>query len=175
MTYRYGRDWHKDQQRPIQEIDEAEARRRFVDGPQLSVSRVSQGQGVPDYTLILGADANHVRVRHYDAQGSIVQTLDWTTLPGEERLFMNGYSVHVYADEATGPQAFHQSVAHKTWVFRPDGTVTCREVVKPVPDARVTEYRDVDVSGNWRERPAFGDWDRFGEHPAPQTAPPTTP
>lgn len=167
MTYRYGRDWNVELKKPIGEIDEAAARQRFADGPQLAVSRIADGQSVPDYTLILGVDGSHVRVRKYDVNGSVTEVFDYSFVEGEERLFMDNYKVYVYADDASTPQAFNQSVAHKAWVFRQDGTATCREVVKPMPDARVSEYRDLDVAGNWRARPAFGDWDRFGEQPEP--------
>lgn len=174
MTYRYGRDWNVELKKTISEIDESAARQRFVDGPQLAVSRVADGESVPDYTLVLGAGGSHVRVRHYDANGSVVEVFDYSSVDGDDRLFMDNYKVYVYADEATTPQTFNQSVAHKAWVFGPDGTATCREVVKPMPDARISKYRDLDVSGNWRARPAFGDWDRFGEHPEPQSGPPAT-
>lgn len=167
MTYRYGRDWNIELKKPINEIDEQAAAQRLQDGPQLSVSKISEGRTVPDYTLVLGVDGSHVRVRKYDQNGSVLEVFDYSFVEGDERLFMDNYKVYVYPDEASTPQTFSQSVAHKSWVFRTDGTATCREVVKPMPDARVTEYQDVDVSGNWRDRPAFGDWDRFGEHPEP--------
>ncbi|MGA4668340.1 hypothetical protein ACPCG0_00845 [Propionibacteriaceae bacterium Y1923] len=166
-TYRYGHDWNLSLKKPINEIDELSARRRFADGPQLSVSKVEEGRAVPDFTLILGVGGTHVRVRKYDANGSITQTFDYSFRAGEDRLFLDNYKVHVYPDDAAGPLGFMESVAHKAWVFREDGTATCREVVKPAPDARITQYRNFDVSGHWRSRPAFGDWDTFGDHPEP--------
>lgn len=167
MTYRYGHTWNVRRGHPVEEVDEVGARALFESGPQLSVSRIEEGQTVPDYTLILGVEGSHVRVRRYDANGSITETFDYSFREGEERLFLDNYKVYVYPDDAASPQSFMDSVAHKAWVFREDGTATCREVVKPAPDARITEYRDLDVSGNWRARPAFGDWDAFGEHPEP--------
>lgn len=172
MSYRYGRDWNVRLREPVDEIDEATARQRFVDGPQLSVSRMGERGAVPDYTLILGAGGGHVRVRVYDDNGSVVETFDWAAgddQAADDQLFLSNYKVYVYPEGATRPQTFRNAVAHKAWVFWPDGTATCREVVEPVPEARVTEYRDLDVAGHWRARPAFGDWDRFGQHPAPRT------
>jgi hypothetical protein len=170
MTYRYGHDWNVRMSQPIDEIDEAAARDRFVSGPQLSVSKVPEdGAAVPVYTLVLGPGGGHVRVARYDANGSVVETYDYSHVEGEERLFLDNHKAYVYADDAAGPQRFSQSRAHKAWVFRPDGTATCREVVKGIDDARVSEYHELDVSGHWRERPAFGDWDVFGEAPEPST------
>lgn len=167
MAYRYGHDWNVRRRHPVDEVDEATARRRFDEGPQVAVSRLDDGGSVPVYTLILGPRGGHVRVRRYDANGSVVETYDYSEVDGEDRLFLDNYKRWVYADGATGPQRFSQCVAHTSWVFRLDGTATCREVVKGLPEARVSEYRDVDVSRHWRDRPAFGAWDPFGEHPEP--------
>lgn len=170
MTYRYGLKWNVRRGHPVEEIDEAAARTRFETGPELSVSRVAEGRTVPDYTLALGPGGSHVRVLRYDENGSTVEIFDYAQREGEDRLFLDNYKVYVYEEDATRPRTFSQAVAHKAWVFREDGTATCREVVKPMPDARITEYRDLDVTGNWRDRPAFGDWDRFGDHAEPVSA-----
>lgn len=167
MTYRYGLKWNVRRGHPVEEIDEATARERFATAPQLSVTRIAEGQQVPDYTLTLGPEGSHVRVVTYDENGSVVEVFDYAFVEGDDRLFMDNYKAYVYPDGATKPLSFMESVAHKAWVFREDGTATCREVVKPMPDARISEYRDLDVSGNWRVRPAFGDWDLYGEHPEP--------
>lgn len=167
MTYRYGHTWHAKLKKPTSEIDESTARQRFADGPQLAVSRVAGGADVPDFTLLLGVDGSHVRVQRYDANGSVVEIYDYSFVDGDERLFMSNYTVYVYADEASTARTLGQAVAHKSWVFWQDGTATCREVVKPIPDARISHYRDLDVSGHWRARPSFGDWDGYGEHPEP--------
>lgn len=167
MTYRYGLKWNVRRGHPVEEIDEATARERFREGPQFSVSRITHGRTVPDYTLSMQPGGTHLRVLKYDEFGSTVEIFDFSEREGDDRLFMNGYAVYVYPDDETRPRTFSQAVAHKSWVFREDGTATCREVVKPQPDARISEYRDLDVSGHWRERPAFGEWDGFGEHPEP--------
>lgn len=168
MTYRYGTDWNIRLHQPIDEIGEPAARERFQTGPQVSVSKVDAGAGaVPAYTLILGPGGSHVRVRLYDAQGSVVETYDYSQVEWEERLFLDNYKQWVYPDDAAGPQRFSRSVAHKAWVFRQDGTATCRERVKGTPQDRVSEHRDLDLAGHWRDRPTFGDWDSFGEQPEP--------
>lgn len=167
MTFRYGLKWNVRRGRPVEEIDEAAARVRFLVGPEFSVSRVTQGATVPDYTLRVLPEGSHVRVEKYDKFGSTIEVFDFSQREGEDRLFMDNYTSYVYAEDVTSPRTFSQSVAHKSWVFREDGTATCREVVKPLLDARITEYRDLDLSGHWRARPTFGDWDRFGEHPEP--------
>lgn len=99
-----------------------------------------------------------------------MEVYDYSVVDGDDRLFMDNHKLYVHTDEASTAQTFSQSVAHKGWVFRQDGTATCREVVKLMPDARISEYGDLDVSGHWRGRPAFGDWDGYGEHPEPSGA-----
>ncbi len=168
MTYRYGHDWNVRMAQPIYEIDEPAARERFLTGPQLSVSKVpDESTAVPAYTVVLGPGGSHVSITLYDSNGSVVETYDYSQVEGEERLFLDNYKVYVYADDARGPQRFSQSAAHKAWVFRPDGTGTCREVVRGIEDARVSSYQDLDVSRHWRVRPTFGDWDGFGQTPQP--------
>ncbi|WP_143553951.1 hypothetical protein [Serinicoccus sp. CUA-874] len=58
-------------------------------------------------------------------------------------------------------------MGNKGWVFRQDGTADCREAIKGLPEVKITRYSDLDMSGHWRERPVWGDWNRFGEHPEP--------
>lgn len=48
MTYRYGLKWNVRRGHPVEEIDEAVARQKFADGPQLSVSKITDGRSVPD-------------------------------------------------------------------------------------------------------------------------------
>ena len=167
MTYRYGLKWNVRRGHPVEEIDEVTARDRFQVGPQFSVSRVTQGRTVPDYTLSMQPGGAQLRVLKYDPEGSIAEIFDYSERDGRGGLFMHGYATYVYPDDEIGPRTLSQSVAHKSWVFREDGTATCREVVKPVPDARISEYRGLGVSGHWRSRPEFGDWDSFGDHPEP--------
>ena len=167
MTYRYGQNWNAGRGRPGLEIDEATARQRFDDGPFFSVSRLAEGRTVPDYTLVLQPGGSHVRVNRYDDNGSTVEVFDYSQREGQDRLFMDNYKLYVYPDDKTGPRTFTESLAHKAWVFREDGTATCRETVKGMPEARISEYRDLDMSGHWRARPAFGEWDSFGDQPEP--------
>lgn len=171
VSYRYGRDWNIRLLQPIAEIDQQEAERCFETSPQLSVSRLRADRAVPDYTLVMGAGGDHVRVRVYDDNGSIVESFDWGQVSESDKLFLMNYKVWVYAEDSSGPRTFSQSAAHKAWVFRQDGTATCRETIKGMPEVKITHYRDLDMSGHWRERPVWGDWDRFGEHPEPD--PPT--
>ncbi|OLT39923.1 hypothetical protein BJF86_06710 [Serinicoccus sp. CNJ-927] len=82
-------------------------------------------------------------------------------------MFLDNHKVWVYGDDVSEPQSFKDSVAHKAWVFFQDGTANCRDTIKGMPEVKITRYRDLDMSGRWRERPAWGDWDRFGEQPKP--------
>lgn len=175
MSYRYGHNWNTRLRQPIDEVDETTARRRFEEGPQVSVSRLADGAVVPDYTLVLGTAGSHVRVRLFDENGSIVESYDWAEVEGEDRLFLTDYWVWVYAEDATEPQTFSQSRANKAWLFRPDGTARSRESIKGHPEVRIREYQDMDMSGHWRDRPAFGEWDSFGELPEPGAGPASDP
>lgn len=167
MTFRYGHDWNIRLRQPVDEVDEAVARRRFEKGPQVCVSPMVEAGVAPRYALILGPGGSHVRVRCLDVHGSVVDVYDYSQVEGDDRLFLDNYKQYVYAEDAREAQTFSQSKAHKAWVFRQDGTATCRETVKGMEEVRISEYRDLDVSGHWRERPVFGDWDRFGLHPEP--------
>lgn len=166
MTFRYGHDWNTRMLQPIREMTEKAARAAFERKPQVSVSKVGEG-GVPEYTLVLGTGGQHVRVYRYDASGSVVECFDYSQVEGDDRLFLDNYATWVYADDAVGPQDFPESKAYKAWLFRHDGTARCRETVKGLEEARISEYRDLDVSGHWRDRPQWGEWDSFGLHPEP--------
>lgn len=170
MSFRYGYDWNIRLRQPVDEVDEASARRRFEEGPQVCVSPTVEGGLAPSYALILGPGGSHVRVRCLDANGSVVDVYDYSQVEGDQRLFLDNFTQYVYADEAQGPQRLSQSKAHKSWVFRQDGTATCRETVKGIEQARISEYRDLDVSGHWRDRPQWGEWDSFGLHPEPRAS-----
>lgn len=166
MNFRYGSKWNNRLQCPIDEIGEAAARERGFAG-WTSVTRMSDTGRNPKYTILVGPNASHVRVHRYDAAGSVIESYDWGEVPGRPELFLDNHKVWVYGDDVSEPQGFKDSVAHKAWVFFQDGTATCRETIKGMPEVKITRYRDLDMSGHWRERPAWGDWDRFGEHPEP--------
>ncbi|WP_122260693.1 hypothetical protein [Ornithinimicrobium cerasi] len=164
MTYRYGRDWHGKLRKPMQEITEAQARKRFTDGPHLSVSRVDAAGEVPDYTLVLQPGAAYVRSSRYDGHGrevSVYHFREQDDHPGE--LFLEEVTVRVYPDGEERWLDVAGSKAHTTVTFRPNGWARARFAVPGLDQARVEEFTGVDVSGHWVQRPEFGDWDGLGE------------
>lgn len=168
MTHRYGRDWAPPVGRPVEEIDEAEARRRYETGEeQVSVSRVGAVGAVPDHTVVAAPAGTDLRVERYDAAGSVVDLEHWKPVPGREGLFLSNLSRYVYREGTTGPQSMRDAVAIKAWTFWPDGRGRCRETVKGLPAPRISQYKDLDVSDFWRDRPAFDDLEAFAELPPP--------
>ncbi|WP_298751876.1 hypothetical protein [uncultured Serinicoccus sp.] len=170
MTYRYGRDWHPVLRKPIQEISEAQARKRFTDGPSLSVSRVTDPSGgvVPDYTLTINPEGMYVGTVFYDSFGSQVKHYHFyeqADRPGE--LFLSGVTVHVYQDDQTTWLSLRDSTAHTAFTFKPDGWARSYLAVTGEPAAKVEEFTGVDVSAHWVPMITFGDGDRFGEHREP--------
>lgn len=85
MTFLYGRDWHPTLRKPIAQVDETQARRRWRSGPPFSVSSVPQpgSAQVPDYTLVLGPEGEFVKTYRYNTGGSL--TSIYTFRPLEER------------------------------------------------------------------------------------------
>ncbi|WP_131104119.1 hypothetical protein [Ornithinimicrobium sufpigmenti] len=174
MHYRFGRDWNSFTGEPIDEISEEQVRERWEKGPAFSVSRIGDGHRVPDWTLIVRPGGDYLKVSRYDENGSTVEVRHFSEEEGGDGVFLSQLTTYVYED-ADRPQSFSEAVAHKIWQFWPDGRARCRETITSQPQARVTEYRDVDVSPLWvGATPTFGDWDRWGDLPDPQTAPPTT-
>ena len=160
--YHYGYDWNSFTREPIDEITECQALKQWEKGPEFSVSRLQDGAFVPDWTLILSPGGDYVRVTRYDEHGSTVQVEHFSQEEGGAGLFLAQLTTYVYRDEAVRVQDFMDAVAHKIWRFWPDGRARCRETITSQPQARVTEYRDVDVSSFWVPAPTFGDWDRWG-------------
>ncbi|MFK5689098.1 hypothetical protein ACI3EY_05485 [Ornithinimicrobium sp. LYQ92] len=165
MPYRYGRDWHGVLRKPIQEITEAQARKRFAAGPSFSVSKVSTADAkvVPEFTLQINPDGFYLGVAFYDEFGSEVRAYHFAEQPERpEELFLTGVTVRVYPDGQDRWLDLHQAAAHTTFTFRPNGWARSRLVVQGQDEARVQEFTGVDVSAHWVDRPEFGDWDRFG-------------
>lgn len=171
MQYRFGDSWNGFTGKPVDEIGEEQARRRWEKGPAFSVTRVSRAHNVPDWTLVVGPGGEYLEVSRYDENGSIVEVRHFGLEEGGEGVFLSQVTTYVHADDAYGPQAFTEAVAHTIWQFWPDGRARRLQTITSQPTARVTEYRDMDVSALWEPAPVYGDWDRWGDMPDPQTAP----
>ncbi|WP_298751873.1 hypothetical protein [uncultured Serinicoccus sp.] len=170
MTYRYGRDWHPVLRKPIQEISEAQARKRFTDGPSLSVSKVGNPSGgvVPLYTLKINPAGMYVGAVFYDEFGSEVKSYHFDedgARPGD--LFLREVVLTVYPDGQDKWLSLRDSKAHRSLLFQPDGRASSYLAVTGEPAAKVEEFTGVDVSAHWVPMITFGDWDRFGEHREP--------
>lgn len=162
MQYRYGREWNPWTREPIDEITEDQARQRWQNGPAFSVSRLGDEAQVPDWTLVVRPGGDYVKVEHYDPDGSVVEVQHWNRERGGDGLFLAQLTTYVYVGGATTTQDLMDAVAHRTWRFWPDGRARCRETITSQPAARVSEYREVDVSSHWVPAPTFGEWDRWG-------------
>ncbi|GAA4884837.1 hypothetical protein AVL62_13955 [Serinicoccus chungangensis] len=170
MPYRYGQRWHGKLRKPIGEITEAEAERRFTHGPFFSVSRVDDlsGGAVPDFTLSIDPDGMYVGSVFYDEFGSEVKKYHFDEEAGRPgHLFLREVVVTVYPDGQDKWLSLRDSKAHRSLLFQPDGRARSYLAVKGEPAAKVEEFTGVDVSAHWVPMITFGDWDRFGEHREP--------
>jgi hypothetical protein len=163
MTYLYGWKWHDQDRHPIDEMTEEQARKAWVDGPQLGVAAgddLEPGR-VPAYSLEMSAMAEDVRVNLYDAAGSTEVILDYGTIDG--RLFLEEVTEYLYPDDGE----YHSQGGHvavRMFSFTPDGTCELRSRLKETGVETVEEFDGVDVSDHWLDPLDWGEWDRIGTH-----------
>lgn len=163
MTYRFGWKWNVRMIQPIDEKTEDEARQAWDAGEQFCVTSIREGNGLPQWTVLIANGADFVKVYRYDHNGSIAEITTFEAVEqGGDRLLLAAMVTYVYPDDADRALGQMDSVAHKSWAFWPDGRASCRETVKALPEVRVTEYQDVDLTHLWVDRPTFGDWERWG-------------
>jgi hypothetical protein len=163
VNYLYGRSWHQHGRFPIDEMTEDQARKAWEQGPQLSVAAgadLDRGS-VPEYALEMNARGEDVDAFSYDDAGSVVASLGWQTIDG--RLFLSDVSEWLYPDDGQ----FHEvdeSLAYRSYYFKPDGYARLRSRVKEAGAETVEEFSGVDVSDHWLDPLTWGDWDRIGRH-----------
>jgi hypothetical protein len=163
MKYLYGWSWHDEDRHPIDGLTEDEARKAWEDGPQLGVAAgedLEPGR-VPAYSLEMNAHAEDVRVKHYNAEGSIEAVLDYGTFEG--RLFLEQATEYLYPDDGEFHTAFG-STAIRMYFFKPDGHAELRTRMRETEVETVEEFDGVDVSDHWLDPLEWGDWDRIGRH-----------
>lgn len=141
---------------------------------------LGEGQERPGAYLQMCPRANGVELHKLDAYGSVEVAYTWRayytpsdTAPyvgDESRVFLSTITWYAYPDE---PRFYlrNASLGNVSMTFGVDGygkeeRVTKRGFGEPA-DVETREFRDVDVSANWFDIPAFGDWDRFF-HPEPR-------
>ena len=133
----------------------------------------------PRSFLAMGPQANGVELQRLDANGSVTASYIWRAYYQptkeepftriQERVFLGSITWYTYPD---GDRFLGRTecLGHVMMNFRPDGHGTERRTIKhgfgTPPDVEVREFRDVDVSINWFEIPAFGEWGPFF-HPTP--------
>jgi len=120
LNYIYGWAWHEQGRFPVEGLDEAQAKKKWAKGPQVSVSAgedLVEGK-VPAYTLSMSARAEAVDVYLYDAEGSVVSVLGWRSV--DERLFLTDVIEYLYPEDGD----FHEQdecLANRQYLFKPDG------------------------------------------------------
>lgn len=135
---------------------------------------IESGEERPRAYLQMCPRANGVVLHKLSAHGSIEASYTWGayySVPGgelyegdEHRIFLGSIYWYGYPEG----EKFYRRTAITGSVgmtFAPDGYAKEDRVTKKgfnQPDEVETrEFRDVDVSANWFEIPAFGDWDAF--------------
>lgn len=170
MKYLYGVNWHEQLRKPIKEMTEAAARKRFQTGPQLCVAAGPDLQAgmVPDFMLLIGAEGQAVRTQFFDEHGSVdtMYAFEVPDLDQPDRMFLHQVTLWLYPDEPR-VHSFDQSIATTTLRFTPEGEARRRMTATGAPQARVSRYQDVDVSAHWAPRITFGDWQEFGRRREP--------
>lgn len=169
--YRYGQRWNLRSFAPVDEVDEAVARRRFEGGPWFSVSALEEGQRVPRYTLELQPRGMFVRARTYHPEGSIRAVHDYRVRDdSRDELFLETAAFYAYPDHE---RVYTQSEcrAMVTYSWEPDGYASIDAKDKVSGRSELREFRDVPVGDHWVPIPVFGDWDRFER---PPIAPPAS-
>jgi hypothetical protein len=109
------------------------------------------------------------RVTFYLPTGSIFRIVDWKD--EGERMFLWSVVDYLYPDQDTQYRR-----AQCLWIvrglFNTDGTGTLSIKDKVASTLDRLSMDEVDLSGNWRDRPSFGDWAALVHTDAPMVTPP---
>ncbi|GAA1847094.1 hypothetical protein ACFQZV_09045 [Microbacterium koreense] len=161
------------------ELTEAEARARYeLDAARredwFGIVRLDADQDRPVSYLQMCPRANGVSLQKLTPQGSIEADYVWGAYydpsnlepytGDEHRVFLGGVTWYAYPDDdrfyRRGQAAGQVSMDFRTDGYAKEEQVTNRGFGQPA-DVETREFQDVDVSANWFDIPAFGEWDAF--------------
>lgn len=120
-----------------------------------------------------GGGVTGFTVSHLSRHGSIQRIVEYDNIDG--RLFVGGLIDYTYPDD-TRWYAQYDCIKLLHGIMKPDGTGFLTINDKTQPTVERLSIDQIDVSENWLDRPAFGDWHvlldpNFGTHPAAPTPP----
>ncbi len=167
MLYIYGTRWSGNKRGMLKSLTEDEARQRFdglVEQPHhwFSVAAMRDGAGphaAPEFVLEVLPHAEFIGVQFLDQHHS--KRFSYGFRKSDSRMFMESVVEHRYADD-TSFHRMNESRLVEEMVIRPDGYVKQFVNDYTTNETHISEYRGVDVSGNWEKVPVFGDWEGFG-------------
>lgn len=165
--YAYVGQWNARLRRPMPGeswLDEADARdayesrsRRFdvVSADARAEGADGRGGPAPFVLTVWAGGVSAATTQFYTEHGTLWRSIEYKEVDG--RLFT--WIVDDYSYPGDDKRyAASQSILHLTGTFDPDGTGTLTVNDKSKPTVDRLSMDQVDVSGNWFERPAFGDW-----------------
>lgn len=119
--------------------------------------------------LEMAPGARRAVLKKLTPQGSVAASCEWDLPAGQPAVFLRRLTWFAYpsADRYFSPD---QAAGAVSMQFDPSGRATRERFTdhgfRDVGPVETSEYDDVDVTPNWIEVPAFGDWDGFF-HPHP--------
>jgi hypothetical protein len=168
LRYTYCRSWSGKRKGPLDPLSAEEARRRFeglVPEPNHWFSVAAQRVGgavddAPEFVLEILPHADFINVKFVDQYHTQRFLYGFKKL--DSKLFMTNITEHNYPEE---PRFFDldESLTVEQIVIKPSGYVKQVLYDYKYGKRNVSEYRGVDVAGNWQEIPEFGEWDELGE------------
>ena len=166
-AYAYLGRWNYSLQKPVPDeswiaADEAQAglaagaiRCDIVPGEVFTRRDERPRPSTPWVITAFGGGVTAFKVFTLEPRGSISRIVHFKNLEG--RLFRSAVIEYTYPD-ATRFYAQYDCVSVRDARFKPNGTgfLTIDENSRPAVEQH--SFDQIDVSGNWLDRPAFGDW-----------------
>jgi hypothetical protein len=171
----YGHQWNDGMRFMIDSTTEADARKRYVDGPWFSVaigegllispaqSRAAEAAGqvrpIPEFSLELMPGATTIKSFFYDDEGSVKAIYRWH--PEDGCLFLRDVIIYTYPEE---PRFYGQneSLFIDSFRFHLDSTSREEHTDMTTRVVNATDRRNVDLTKNFEPIPVFGDWAGLG-------------
>jgi hypothetical protein len=152
----------------LEPLFEEEALRRFtglVPEPHhwfsVAAHRVgAAADDAPEFVLEILPHAEFVNVNFVDQYHTQKVSYGFKKMNG--KLFMTNITEHNHP-EGRRFFAMDESLSVEQIVIKPDGYVKQVLYDYQVGKTSLSEYRGVDVAGNWQELPEFGAWEELGE------------
>ncbi|MFT3662383.1 MAG: immunity 49 family protein [Gordonia sp. (in: high G+C Gram-positive bacteria)] len=157
----------------LERLSVADAEFRYASGAELCVTADNASDVKPFYeqwSLHIrpgssGVDDCYVTAYYYEATGTLSRIVRFE--PHDRRLFLVEDTVYLYEDNELPHQSVDsaEDIASATFTLDGDLKVVTTTVYDGDLGPDVLEYTNIDTSGLWFDRPAFGDWGRLLPEP----------